>query len=857
VLPEFLLGTRGLSIRKEFYMVRWRHNFALAAFAAFVALPATLFAQPTLVPYAHYRLGEEDPGTPTPGEAPETGLSYDEIKYAGIERDLMVSEGAVYSDFVPPGGYSTLSMKFNGETDLFTTATQWHGQAPNSFRIGMEAWVWIDPVMQGTEFVPFANGSGMGFIGTASGKWTVYGTGGFPETGEIKYGEWQHIAFNTNGSQWNFYLDGEQTVFAHGGTYGATSGDLTIGGDRDLARRMVGYVDEARLFRWGNNLPNQLQLQVDELLVFAGLTKGDVTGDGIVDIADYDVWRANVGADMSELSPRESLPFGDVNHDKLIDLDDFALIKASQTPGATPVPEPATWALAGIAACVFAGRRVLSRKSRVAALTAAALVGVLGASSVSQAQLVAQWDGTDGNWTDPKWTGGSGPNGEPTSLDTAEFLEFGTATINTNVGSYAKLVTRKGGTINIAPAGVVSFDNIELGATGGLGNGTINVEGSLTVPVNLSLALGDGGNGNATSSLNVLGAGRLRTPVVDAFWANPGARFSVTGGDTDVEVGDFLLGVSTLVANITGVAHAPIKATSSFDIFAEGSAAPGSALEVHFDLGDSAPVFGHSWTLVDTPVFTNAPVGVTSGATFKSENVEIGFLDVPGLRAELKYKAGGTLGQTLTVDVVNNLNLKVDTGTGAATLENPTVGGAAFDIDGIMITSASGSLVAGGYDGIGAAGWAAGLNQSDAVLSESNILGSTSIATGATFDLGDIFSVGGDEDLVFEFHVAGGGTIRGTVEYVDSPTGQPGDTNNDGLVNLDDLNAVRNNFGAAGEPGSTPGDAFPFDGEVDLDDLNAVRNNFGAGPTPVPEPSTIVLAIGLGLGLAVAVKRKR
>ncbi len=85
--------------------------------------------------------------------------------------------------------------------------------------------------------------------------------------------------------------------------------------------------------------------------------------------------------------------------------------------------------------------------------------------------------------------------------------------------------------------------------------------------------------------------------------------------------------------------------------------------------------------------------------------------------------------------------------------------------------------------------------------------------------------------------------------------GQPGDTNGDGLVDLDDLNAVRNNFGVTGTPGSTPGDAFPFDGVVDLDDLNGVRNNFGAGGA-VPEPGTLALA-GIGLIGAIVFARRR
>ncbi len=66
-----------------------------------------------------------------------------------------------------------------------------------------------------------------------------------------------------------------------------------------------------------------------------------------------------------------------------------------------------------------------------------------------------------------------------------------------------------------------------------------------------------------------------------------------------------------------------------------------------------------------------------------------------------------------------------------------------------------------------------------------------------------------------------------------------GDTNTDGVVDLIDLNNVRNNFGGAGL-GDANGDDL-----VDLEDLNAVRNNFGAGNAQaVPEPTTALLLCG-------------
>ncbi len=80
---------------------------------------------------------------------------------------------------------------------------------------------------------------------------------------------------------------------------------------------------------------------------------------------------------------------------------------------------------------------------------------------------------------------------------------------------------------------------------------------------------------------------------------------------------------------------------------------------------------------------------------------------------------------------------------------------------------------------------------------------------------------------------------------------QPGDTNGDGVVNLNDLNNVRNHFGESG-PG-IPGDA-DGSGDVTLVDLNLVRNNFGTttGARPVPEPGTWGLAIVAVLGMLMA-----
>ncbi len=86
----------------------------------------------------------------------------------------------------------------------------------------------------------------------------------------------------------------------------------------------------------------------------------------------------------------------------------------------------------------------------------------------------------------------------------------------------------------------------------------------------------------------------------------------------------------------------------------------------------------------------------------------------------------------------------------------------------------------------------------------------------------------------------------------------PGDTNDDELVNIDDLNDVRNNFGATRpDDGTLAGDAFPFDGLVNIDDLNGVRNNFGASAAAVLEPSALALASLMALVALVAGPRRQ
>lgn len=98
-----------------------------------------------------------------------------------------------------------------------------------------------------------------------------------------------------------------------------------------------------------------------------------------------------------------------------------------------------------------------------------------------------------------------------------------------------------------------------------------------------------------------------------------------------------------------------------------------------------------------------------------------------------------------------------------------------------------------------------------------------------------------------------------TIDYTLVEDVLPGDTAPyDGVIDLTDLNAVRNHFGATGE--DIAGDTYPQDGVVDLGDLNAVRNNFGAtqNALAVPEPTALTLGVfGVGGMIFTRLARRR
>ncbi len=73
------------------------------------------------------------------------------------------------------------------------------------------------------------------------------------------------------------------------------------------------------------------------------LLAGDANGDGKVDLGDFGILKDNFGTGTTRAQ-------GDFNADAQVDLTDFGILKENfGKSGTTAVPEPSSWALAGLA----------------------------------------------------------------------------------------------------------------------------------------------------------------------------------------------------------------------------------------------------------------------------------------------------------------------------------------------------------------------------------------------------------------------------------------------------------------------------------------------------------------------------
>lgn len=208
----------------------------------------------------------------------------------------------------------------------------------------------------------------------------------------------------------------------------------------------------------------------------------------------------------------------------------------------------------------------------------------------------------------------------------------------------------------------------------------------------------------------------------------------------------------------------------------------------------------------------------------------------------------------------DTLVLNVDPTTGAAQLLNPS----AFevDIDAYVISSDSESLSTSNWSSLDDQNADGGLwfeaNASDSQLAELLTSGAITMdaSQGSVVGIGTPWTIGGEQDLVFEFALEGEAFLRtGKVVYADlvTPVALPGDYNGDNLVDAIDYAVWRD---ANGTNTVLPNDPTP--GTVTEADRAVWAGNYGAslpgGAAAVPEPATGFSV--LGLALLAAIRRR-
>lgn len=218
---------------------------------------------------------------------------------------------------------------------------------------------------------------------------------------------------------------------------------------------------------------------------------------------------------------------------------------------------------------------------------------------------------------------------------------------------------------------------------------------------------------------------------------------------------------------------------------------------------------------------------------------------------EFAYTVGGVVrtGKVEYTGVsLNNLTLFVDPDTGLARLENTSP--LTVAIDGYTVSSASQSLDPANWvslqDQAAAGGQWAEANPTAGRLSELQSTGETPLAPGASFEMGQLFdAVGGEQDLVFDFLLAGeSAALRGVVLYTDVRL--PGDYNGSGTVDAADYAKWRDSLGQVVPRGSAAdGDR---DGAITSADYDVWKANFGrslpsggaSSIASVPEPAAVL-----------------
>ena len=559
-----------------------------------------------------------------------------------------------------------------------------------------------------------------------------------------------------------------------------------------------------------------------------GFAVGDLNFDGSVNALDWPTYNAGRGVDMSGMSAVEAYRKGDLDGDMDNDIADFVLFKQLVTGGLSAfgiVPEPSAVGLLLLGCMILCVRRSVNgsvysettNSSRNPVKTLCALL--MGIMTLY----------------------GLGLN--RSHATTIGFV--GAAAVNADIPlNYGSNISSDGAGWTVSD-GTGATPNVALYWGGAPDSTGWDWEFHNAVTFQHLEALHSGGSWDALAPPSNNGVVQLQHQT----GAPHAIKFSVPSG-------------VSLVLN-------------SFDI---GNATDQSAAEgpYGFDIAlirdsDSTQVWSHHTPEFNAGQQESVPVNYTGGLglsytlTFTRHGQGSGVTWRSGLD-NLSFSEGA-----LTAP----LKLVVSTTTGLVELQNQS--GQSYTIDSYEITSDSNSLDPASwvslqdsdYEGNGVPGTGNGWEEAGGVnagqLIESYLLGSSTIAHGASIVLGQAFDfdkVGMQQDLQFGYHIPGDGGFLtvGDVEYV-SPV-VDADFNNDGTINGKDFLIWQRGYGLTGAAATNAKGNADGDSDVDRVDLAIWQAKYGTVPSlaaniAVPEPTTGCLLLVAGLGCITGIGRAR